>query len=115
MVWMPNQKKVVEFIQLAYSTAIHLPDNMKTSEFIESIQKKLELPTDICQTALDKLHKNGFYIVAGLKTLRKDGWERLDLPDQLEGEMKSQIASSRSKYCLMVLDILLGFNPWYGM
>jgi len=83
--------------------AVHLPDNMKSSELISSIEKKLELDHEMCQTAVDKLHKQGFVIVSGLKTLKKEGWEKLDLPMAIEEELKTQIAQSRS------------FTPWYGM
>jgi hypothetical protein len=68
-----------------------IPDNHKTEELMEAIEKKLELPHDMCQQALEKLHKNGYIIVAGLKTLKKDGWERLDIPLAIEEELKNQL------------------------
>jgi len=83
---------------------VALPDSMKTAELIEAIEKKLEIGHDICQGALEKLHKQGFMIVSGLKTLKKEGWEKLELPLGIEEEIKTQIAQSRS------------FAPsWYGM
>lgn len=81
-----------------------LPDQMKTDELIDMIEKKLELPRDMCQNALDRLHKHGFVIVSVLKGLKKEGWEKLDLPLAIEEELKNQINMSRA------------YNPWlYGM
>jgi len=80
-----------------------LPDNMKIVELMGNIEKKLELAHEIIQSAVEKLHKQGFIIVSGLKTLKKEGWEKLELPLAIEEELKSQIASSRN------------FTPWYGM
>jgi hypothetical protein len=47
----------------------------------------------MCTTAIDTLHKQGFVIAAGLKTLKKDGWARLGLPLAIEEELKTQIMS----------------------
>lgn len=47
----------------------------------------------MCQAAVETLHKQGFVIAAGLKTLKKDGWARLGLPLAIEEELKTQIMS----------------------
>jgi len=52
---------------------------------------------------LKKLHKQGFIIVSGLKSLKKESWEKLSLPLAIEEELKNQLAQSRA------------FAPWYGM
>eukprot|EP01118_Nematostelium_gracile_P011645 TRINITY_DN4165_c0_g1_i1.p1 TRINITY_DN4165_c0_g1~~TRINITY_DN4165_c0_g1_i1.p1 ORF type:complete len:178 (+),score=59.53 TRINITY_DN4165_c0_g1_i1:64-597(+) len=78
---------------------------MKTADWIESIEKKLELSHDTAQAALDKLHKHGFVNISVLKNLKKEGWERLDLPANIEEEMKTQIATLRASYA----------HSWYGM
>jgi len=82
---------------------VHLPDNMKTADLITNIVKKLELAQEMGDQAIEKLHKQGFIIVSGLKTLKKEGWEKLSLQMAIEEELKSQIAQSRT------------FAPWYGM
>jgi len=82
----------------------YLPDQMKTDDLIDAIEKKLELSHEMCQIALEKLHKHGFVIVSVLKGLKKEGWEKLDLPLAIEEELKAQINMSRA------------YNPWiYGM
>jgi len=83
-----------------------LPDNLKTEDLIESIVKKLELSREMCSTAIDKLHKHGYVIVSGLKTLKKEGWEKLDLPLAIEEELKTQIVNSRG------WTYSLPFSPW---
>jgi len=83
--------------------ATHLPDNLKIVELVGTVEKKLEIDHQIAEEAVEKLHKQGFFIVAGLKTLRKEGWEKLNLPAAIEEELKNQINSSRN------------FAPWYGM
>lgn len=67
------------------------PDNIKTEDLINNIEKKLEIPREMCQSALEKLHKQGFIIVSVLKTLTKEGWMRLELPLAIEEELKNQI------------------------
>jgi hypothetical protein len=47
----------------------------------------------MCQAAIETLHKQGYVIAAGLKTLKKDGWARLGLPLAIEEELKTQIMS----------------------
>jgi len=83
--------------------ATHLPDNMKIVELVGTVEKKLEIDHLIAEEAVEKLHKQGFFIVAGLKSLRKEGWEKLNLPSAIEEELKNQINQSRN------------FAPWYGM
>eukprot|EP01114_Cavostelium_apophysatum_P016509 TRINITY_DN470_c1_g1_i1.p1 TRINITY_DN470_c1_g1~~TRINITY_DN470_c1_g1_i1.p1 ORF type:complete len:453 (-),score=88.95 TRINITY_DN470_c1_g1_i1:580-1938(-) len=73
-------------------SVLTIPDNLKTEELIDSVEKKLELSHEMCALAIDRLHKQGFVIVAGLRTLKKEGWERLDLPLAIEEELKTQLA-----------------------
>jgi len=72
-----------------------LQDSIKTEDLIKSIETRLEIPHDLCQQAMEKLHKQGFMIVYGLKNLKKEGWERLGLPMAIEQELKSLIGASK--------------------
>lgn len=90
-----KEGETVSIISLMY--AVPLPDNLKVADLIDSIQKKLELPVEMCAAALEKLHKNGYVIISGLKTLKKEGWERLELPLALEEELKQQISMTKGK------------------
>lgn len=73
-----------------------VPDGTKIEDLLETIEKKLELPHEMTLAAIDKLHKQGFTIVQGLKSLNKDGWEKLELPLAMEEEIRNQITVSVS-------------------
>jgi len=77
-----------------YAEKVVLPDNLKIEEFLDTIEKKLEIPHD--HNSLDRLHKQGFMIVYGLKNLKKEGWEKLGLPPAIEEEMKNLINGSKA-------------------
>lgn len=79
-----------------------LPDTMKVEEVMEIIEKKLELNHEMVLSAVDKLQKNGYTIVSGLKALTKEGWEKLDLPLAIEEEIKNQTTTPV-------------YNSWYGI
>jgi len=79
-----------------------LPDSMKVEEVMELIEKRLELSHDMVVAATEKLQKQGYTIVSGLKTLTKEGWDRLDLPLAIEEEIKNQTTAQI-------------YNPWYGI
>jgi len=79
-----------------------VPDTMKVEELMEIIEKKLELTHDMVLVATEKLQKQGYNIVSGLKTLNKEGWDKLELPLAVEEEIKNQVTSS-------------AYNSWYGI
>jgi len=83
---------------------VNLPDGMKTVDLIVTIIKKLELAQEMGDMAIEKLHKQGFIIASGLKSLKKEGWEKLALPLAIEEELRNQITQSKTP-----------FAPWYGM
>jgi len=93
-----------------------LPDNTKIEDVLETVQKRLELPLEMIHSATEKLHSQGFVIVAGLKSLKRNGWEKLDLPLAIEDELKTQIHSPKkifhnpSTYSANSTDTPSGFN-----
>jgi len=73
-----------------------VPDNTRTEELMDAVEKKLQVPHELCAAALDLLHKHGFFIAAGLKTLSKEAWERLNLlglPLAIVEELKIQLST----------------------
>ncbi len=84
---------------------------MKTDELMEQLQKKLEVPPEMCQEALQKLHKQGFFVVAGLKTMKKEAWERLALPLAIEEELKNTIAVRGTPITIATANCILT-NDW---
>jgi len=88
-----------------------MPDSTKTEELMDGIEKRLEIPHEMCQAALDKLHKQGFVLVAGLKTLTKELWMRLGLPLAIEEELKNQIYG-RVTYTALPVQMLLPASTW---
>jgi len=68
-----------------------LPDHTKVEDLMDQIQRKLEIPPEMCAAALDKLYKEGFLIVRPLKNLTKEAWMRIDLPLAIEEELKNLI------------------------
>jgi len=82
--------------------AFAIPDNTKIEDLMDAIEKRLELSHDMVATATEKLQKQGYLIVSGLKSLTKDGWDKLDLPLAIEEEIKNQTTAQ-------------AYNPWYGI
>jgi hypothetical protein len=74
--------------------ALAVPDTMKVEELMELIEKKLELTHEMVLAASEKLLKQGYTIVSGLKSLTKEGWDKLELPLAIEEELKNQITPS---------------------
>jgi hypothetical protein len=63
-------------------------DQTKVEELISQVQNKLQVPQDMCDEALKKLHAQGYFIAAGLKCTTEDGWRRLELPLAIEMELR---------------------------
>jgi hypothetical protein len=57
-------------------------------EIIDFVQKKLDLPQDMCEIALEKLHQQACFNLAGLRTIKAENWVRLGLPVAIEDELK---------------------------
>jgi len=85
-----------------------IADNMKIEEFVDQVCRKLEIPSEMAQITAQKLKDHGFQITAGLKNLKKESWEKIDLPLAIEEEMKSQIAGK-------VYNQFYGMIPFWGL
>jgi hypothetical protein len=66
-------------------------DQTKVEELIFQVQKKLEVPQDMCEEAINKLRAQGYFIAAGLKCTTEDGWRRLELPLAIEMELRRSV------------------------
>eukprot|EP01119_Soliformovum_irregulare_P001299 TRINITY_DN11025_c0_g1_i1.p1 TRINITY_DN11025_c0_g1~~TRINITY_DN11025_c0_g1_i1.p1 ORF type:complete len:427 (-),score=125.06 TRINITY_DN11025_c0_g1_i1:82-1362(-) len=74
------------------------PDAMKVEDLVKSIEARTNLDHEMCEQAIDKLHKNGFIVVGSLRNMRKETYERLALPLTLEDEIKSQMSMFNMYY-----------------
>jgi len=92
---------------------VTLPDNTKTEELMDNIEKRLEIPHEIIQFSLDKLHKHGFVIVAALKALTRESWIRLELPLAIEEELKNQLYG-RVSYTALPVQMYTWSQPLTG-
>eukprot|EP01117_Protostelium_nocturnum_P013124 TRINITY_DN4878_c0_g2_i1.p1 TRINITY_DN4878_c0_g2~~TRINITY_DN4878_c0_g2_i1.p1 ORF type:complete len:327 (-),score=65.18 TRINITY_DN4878_c0_g2_i1:46-1026(-) len=80
--------------------SIALPDSMRIEELLEQIEKKLHLPHEMITNTLQKMTLEGFIIIGTLRSLKREGWSRLNLPIALEEELKTQLANKL-------------YNPYY--
>lgn len=83
-----NKKMTFDPTDMEYREQFQYPDTTKTKELLDNLQKKLELPLEMCNSALEKLHNNGYFTLLGLRSLKPENWVRLDLPMAIEDELR---------------------------
>ena len=85
---------------------------MKLEDLLDTIEKKLELNHDMIEVVLDKLRKEGSVTVGALRALKKESWDKLNLPLAVEEEIKSQVSNTqRNMYANWMMS---AYPYWYA-